>query len=364
MDRALKITNVHIFQYDLPFTKSFSIHNTSLGRREGLLVYVTGADGKTGIGEIAPLPGLSREPLKKSLYQTKTLRTKLIGCTVPDSLKELKAFLSGELFGDSVASVHCGIEAAFIYLIAQRQNKIPAQILDAGDIKDVKTAALLQGTLPEVKAAAERFYEEGYRVFKLKVGSKNIPLDVKKTDEVREIIGPKSRLRLDANAGWSLKEAVAFGELVGTEGIQFIEDPVRELDAVENFYKKTRLPVALDELLSGVGPEQFEFPDGARFCVLKPMVAGGIFKTLQWIAKAKDERRKVVISSAFESGIGLTMLANLALLTEEAAGLGTGSWFKDDILKVPVVQKGGNILKKSLQFDVSDIKIEHLTLIE
>ena len=74
MDRPLKIAHLHIFEYNLPLVKPFTVHKTTLMSRAGLLVYVVTSDGATGAGEIAPLEGLSPEPLKKALHQIKTDR--------------------------------------------------------------------------------------------------------------------------------------------------------------------------------------------------------------------------------------------------------------------------------------------------
>jgi L-alanine-DL-glutamate epimerase-like enolase superfamily enzyme len=54
---------------------------------------------------------------------------------------------------------------------------------------------------------------QGCTVFKIKVGSRNIPLDVKNVQDVRAILGTAGRLRLDANRSWSIKEAVLFALL-------------------------------------------------------------------------------------------------------------------------------------------------------
>jgi O-succinylbenzoate synthase len=362
VDPPLKIANIHIFEYNLPFIKPFSIHKASLTSRPGLIVYVVTDQGTTGAGEIAPLEGLSAEPLKKALHQAKTLRPKLVGCPVPVTLEDIQSFLSFPVFGGWVPAVRCGFEAALVHLAARIQNKTPSEILGGAAAGDVVTAALLQGTPEEVKAEAQRLYQEGHRVFKLKVGSKNIPLDVKKVEEVRAVIGD-AQLRLDANGVWRLNEAIPFGELIGKDKIQFIEDPILEFDKIDEFYQKTGLPVAVDESISLAEPGPIKFSEGVRYFVIKPMMVGGIFRTLEWIAKAKKEGRRVIISSSFESSVGLSMLANLALLTEDAAGLGTGAWFKDDLLKTPVVPHAGKITKNLLQFDIPDIKIERLSLV-
>jgi O-succinylbenzoate synthase len=51
----------------------------------------------------------------------------------------------------------------------------------------------------------------------------------------------------------------------------------------------------------------------------------------------------VIVTSVFESGVGMTMLANLAGLTYPVANLGTANWFEEDLLRRPVVVDAGVI---------------------
>ena len=83
---------------------------------------------------------------------------------------------------------------------------------------------------------------------------------------------------------------------------------------------------------------------GSLAYVLKPMILG-LIPTLDWIEEAKASKRKAIISSTFESPVGFKVLANLACLSGQIAGLGTERWFKN--LK-PMVDEDGLIKKESL----------------
>ena len=87
-------------------------------------------------------------------------------------------------------------------------------------------------------------------MFKLKVGDRNIALDVKKIQDIRILLEQESYLRLDGNRKWSLKEACIFAQLAGNQKIDFIEEPVNDITQLDAFYQQTRMRVALDETLS------------------------------------------------------------------------------------------------------------------
>lgn len=92
-------------------------------------------------------------------------------------------------------------------------------------------------------------------------------------------------------SGESLEEAAArLRELVGEIGV----------------------PVALDESLLGMEPQELEEQRYARAVVLKPMLVGGILRTLRLAQSALSLGMMPVVSSAYESGVGTAALVALA----------------------------------------------------
>ena len=187
----------------------------------------------------------------------------------------------------------------------------------------------------------KRLGKQGVKVFKLKVGDRNIALDVKKIQDIRMLLEQESYLRLDANRKWSLKEACIFAQLAGNQNIDFIEEPINDTTQLDAFYRQTRMRVALDESLSFSPLAEQE---GVIAYVLKPMILG-LIPTLDWIEKARLSQRKAIISAAFESPVGFKVLANLACLSGQIAGLGTERWFKN---LQPIVGVDGIIKKEFL----------------
>jgi o-succinylbenzoate synthase len=195
---------------------------------------------------------------------------------------------------------------------------------------------------------------QGIKVFKLKVGDRNIALDVKKVNDIRVLLEGESYLRLDANRQWSLKEACIFAELIGNPRIDFIEEPIHDPSQLDAFYQKTRMRLALDETLQMMpigmnAPGRCSLPlpqqEGVVAYVLKPMVLG-LMATLDWIEQAKLLKCKAVISSVYESSVGLKVLANLACLSGQIAGLGTERYLKNP---KPIIADNGTIKKELLK---------------
>ncbi len=125
------------------------------------------------------------------------------------------------------------------------------------------------------------------------------------------------------------------------------------MSKLNEFYQQTHMPIALDETLAVVScgvtapgrcSPTLAHNEGVKAYVIKPTIIGGIIRTLDWIEEARQQGKEAIISSAFESMVSLKVLAHLACLTGQTAGLGTERWFKG---VKPLVNEAGLIKKES-----------------
>jgi len=339
--QPLIINQIEYSPFKIPFIQPYSFVGTTIRERSGFYLTLKTSDGLSAQGEVAPLEGISSETIRRTKHDLKEIRSYLMEFKIPRQKDELLNVLSQELnILNACPSVRFAIESAILTLASKAAGQSLAEFLGA-DLKDVQTAVLLQGTHQEVIADFKRFSQQGVKVFKLKVGDRNIALDVKKIQDIRVLLDQDSYLRLDGNRVWSLKEACIFAQLVGNQKIDFIEEPINDVSQLDAFYQQTRMRVALDETLSSSPLAEQE---GVIAYVLKPMILG-LIPSLDWIQEAKLLKRKAIISSAFESPLGFKVLANLACLSGQIAGLGTERWFKNI---VPIVGENGIIKKEFL----------------
>ena len=350
--QPLTISESDFLPFKIPFREPFTFADTTINERRGFYLSLTTADGSIAQGEIAPLDGISPETTKRVKHDLAEIRSYLKELTIPLQKDELLEQLRHEPhLLNSCASVRFAVESAILLLAAKAANQSLVEFL-GGELNDVQTAVLLQGPYQKVMDDFKRFAAVGAKVFKLKVGDRNIALDVKKVNDIRILLDQESYLRLDGNRVWSFKEACIFAELVGNQKIDFIEEPVNDVTQLDAFYQKTRMRVGLDETLSVVrsgirAPGRCSPPladqEGVIAYVLKPMILG-LVPVLDWIEEAKLSNRKAIISAAFESPVGFKVLANLACYSGHIAGLGTERWFKQGN---PIVGEDG-VIKKEL----------------
>ena len=309
-------------------TRPFSIaHGAVLTQREGIILEIISRNGYMGCGEASPLVGVSQESLNSALHQLKCLERKWVGCAIPCSAKELCLRLETDIDRNNLhPSVVFALESAVLTLAAASHGISVAEFLGGKSPQIVKTACLIQGDVTTISTYGAQYAAEGYLTFKLKVGNRNIPLDVQKVKMLSHVIADNAKIRLDANASWTLDEAVTFSREIEKSKIDFIEEPCRDERDYENLFIRSDFPWGVEAHSFKRPLEDWKGFLGFKYVVCKPMVHGGVIRFLSLLELSRKLGLRVIVSSAFESPVGLKMCANLAALTGEPCGLGTSDW--------------------------------------
>lgn len=278
-----------VYRYRLPYRPPFSL-------REGLLLHCVHSRGE-GWGEIAPLPGRSRETLHEAQEQLLHIL----------STKQLPPKL--------LPSVSFGLSSA-LHVWSQTPT--------------VPVAALLAGTAEEIGAKADEAHAQGFRSVKVKVNDMSIK-------ELLPSLAGRFALRIDANRAFSFQEALA---LCDQCPIEYIEEPTYEIDRLEHF----PFPYALDETLL-----EKAVPQNCHAIVYKPTVLGWPMPNIpnRWI-----------LSSACETGVGIVHVARLAAMLAPgvACGLDTYRFLEQDVLRTPLDFSSGALrLPQELHVDTSGL---------
>jgi O-succinylbenzoate synthase len=350
---------VELFQYDLPLAIPLRLNDQVLMRRTGLILKFGYGERETGYGEIAPLPGFSRETLEEA-KQIVIRWSDLLG-GLPKTEPEREQALG---FMQAAPSVLFGTECALCSFRHAIGSPLSLGLFSRRRTR-VSINGLLMGPREEVVEKARRLAAEGYRAVKLKVGARDIEEDIETVRQVRNAIGNAMALRLDANRAWDRDTALAFARAVGDRAIEYIEEPLAEPQRLEEFARRSGLPVALDETLREQRPARGYFRDKqwARAAILKPTLHGGVMHCEQLAYEALEFGVKPVVSSCFESGLGIAALAHFAsTITAEdvPAGLDTGDWFAEDILATRFQVRNGALDIDELDACVATLKIDTL----
>jgi o-succinylbenzoate synthase len=219
----------------------------------------------------------------------------------------------------------------------------------------VRTAVPVNCTVPAVDPAkaAEIVRASGCGTAKVKVAEPGQTLadDLARVEAVRDSIG-SGRVRIDANGGWSVDEAVLCLKELSRFDLEYVEQPcatVQELAAVR---RRTDVPVAADESIRRAeDPMLVKKLEAADIAVLKVQPLGGVRACLDI---AEQLGLPVVVSSALETSVGIAAGVALAAALPElpyACGLATVSMFTSEVVAEPLLPVDGVLPVKRVQPD-------------
>ncbi len=312
-------------------------------QRVGFLVRVATADGTVGTGDVAPLPGFSQENADDAMGQWTSVQSRLAQLALPSSISELH-----DVVGHVTAamplypSCRFGIETALADCAARLSGLPLSQWLDSDASLDVEVNALLRSqTMSELVEELEQRIDEGYSCFKIKVGIGGVVGDVQRVRALRAR-SSTVRLRPDVNAGWNAEQLREFCTGCSDVGLEFIEQPlpVGQAERARQIARECGIRLALDEdVLDANTGVQLLQNDLCDVLVLKPMTIGGLTPCLQLARLAREYGKQIVLTSSWESDVGLAATAHLAAACGEAAaasGLSTAGMIANGLVTDPL----------------------------
>ena len=238
-------------------------------------------------------------------------------------------------YDDTVAAVWlaAAIDSARTAPPAARRERIPVNV-----------------TVPAVGPDEARgiVVTSGCTTAKVKVAEsgRGVDEDVARVAAVRDVLGAEGRIRVDANAVWSVEEAVDALDRIeeAAGGLEYAEQPCATLEELAEVRSRTGVRIAADEAIRRDRADRADLAllrDAVDVAVLKVQPSGGVTATL---ALAGRLGLPVVVSSALETSVGLAAGVRLAAALPElpyACGLGTGFLLADDVVSAPLRPAGG-----------------------
>lgn len=285
-------------------------------------------NGKTGIGECAPLPGLSIETPE----QVEHLLEKL--STAPED------YIDQPELTVKIPSVHFALETAWLDLNNGGKQKIfPSDFIEGKSGIPVN-ALVWMGNADFMLQQVHEKLEAGYHCIKLKIGGIDFELELEILKAIRDhYSSDEIIIRLDANGAFAPDEALFKLDRLAPFQIHSIEQPVAmgQHKKLAEICRQSPIPVALDEELIGIhtktAKEQLLNAIRPAFLILKPSLHGGISGCTEWIELAHQQSTGWWVTSYLESNIGLNAIAQWAFHQKATGfqGLGTGALYTNNI---------------------------------
>lgn len=218
----------------------------------------------------------------------------------------------------------------------------------------VRAAVPVNATVPAVRASEvtsvlARY--DGCTTAKVKVAERGQTLrdDLDRVAAVRDVMGADGRVRVDANGGWSVADAMGAIAALAPYGLEYVEQPcatVEELIDLRKRLAQNRIDVliAADESIrKAEDPLRVARLGAADVAVVKVAPLGGVSAALRI---ASEAGLPTVVSSAIDSSVGIAAGVALAAAVPKlpfACGLGTLELMAGDVVADSLVPQGGSI---------------------
>lgn len=316
----MRLASVEVIPYALPFKQPYVTARGRLEQREMVLLRLRSEEGLVGLGEAVPLSLRGGANLTKVVGELEALAASDVLQEAIERHRTDELDVPGEsLAGDPELSAPARCAALTAVLdLTERRDFVGYSSLPEGQGPRISmgftrhdpgpvpcNATLVAGEPAAVAEDALRWAAEGYATFKLKLGTGS---DVEQVQAVREAVGGEARIRLDANAAWSLEDARKILPALEPFDIELVEQPVEKVEDAARLAWETCVPLAGDEgVTSRFDAEQALLLGAYRVTGIKLSKVGGISEG-QRIAGLLHS----YVSSALDGPVGIAAGAHLA----------------------------------------------------
>lgn len=308
----MKITAVELFEENIPLKQPFITAKRRIDVIKDYVLRLSTDEGVYGYGACAPTPVITGDTVGS------------IKCAIDDFLAplligqalsaELLPRVQDVLFHNSSPKAACDI--ALYDLLAKEAGK-PLFAYLGGELENkcVKTDATVSLSTPEAMIKETKDHlAAGFSVLKVKLGGERAD-DVKRLESLKTVLSDDIVLRLDANQGWSVEDAVYVSKAAEQMGlnIELIEQPVHytDLEGMVEVTRKCPFRILADESVFAPSDAARLIRMGACDMInIKLMKCGGIYEGLKIQRLAAENGIECMLGCMMEGGVSVTAAAH------------------------------------------------------
>ena len=342
-----KIIEISIHKLSIPLIEPFI---TSLGRDEdarNVVVRIKTESGRIGFGECSPYLPINGESQDTCFSVGQLFGQALLNLDALD-LKGINDRMDAIIYAND--SIKSAFDMACYDLAAQHAGLPLYRFLGGHKNKVITTDYTVSIGDPEKMAAdALQVLAKGFPAIKVKLGKQG-PTDVIRMQTIRAAVGPHIPLRIDANQGWSVEEAIQTLQALAPLNIEHCEEPIARWNYLElpRVRESSPIPIMADECL---GDEH----DAARLINIKACQymniklgkSGGIFHALEIVRLAEQAGIKLQVGAMIESRLAMTAFAHFALCSDQIVhyDFDTALMLREDPVEGGIQYKPGGVIE-------------------
>ncbi len=345
-----KLERLDIYRLALPLIQPYRLSFTEIREFETVLVKASDNEGRRGWGEATLLTGYTEETIEQSYRLACETADVVTGITLDEAKSKIDALTAAAPF--TATALYSALEMLEGDSLLQLNSEARVPLL-----------ALLHGdTAGALEREIEAHLSSGYRTFKLKVGF-NAEKDLAKVGAVQSILSGRAKLRIDANQGYSMKEACRFAAALAPDDIELLEQTCSagDWEAAVSVARVSTVPIMLDESIYSLDDVARAAELGAAQLIkFKLMKAGGISKLRAALDRIRALGMKPVLGNGVAGDLGCWMEACIAARFVDNAGEMNGFLkTSESLFRTPVeVDNGAMVLKPGFAPEIDDSVLE------
>jgi L-Ala-D/L-Glu epimerase len=311
----MKITDIRFGMLRVPLKTSFKTALRTVDQVEDIIVQVHTDTGHVGWGG-APATAVITGDTLGSIVEAirRYIAPRLVGEDVAN-LNRITRIVQNAMEKNS--SAKAAVEIAVHDLFGQLYGAPLYKMLGGGDPVITTDITISVDTIDKMVADSIAAVDRGYDSLKIKVG-KDIGVDIERIRAIYAAVENRALLRLDANQGWTAKQAVYAIQALEDAGVrlELVEQPVKaqDLDGLRYVTERVQTPVMADESVFGPA-EVIELirMRAADIINIKLMKTGGISNAVRIADIAAMHQVECMIGCMLESGVSVAAAVHLAV---------------------------------------------------
>lgn len=310
----MKIEKVEIFGLTMDLIKPFIISYNRFYDMPVILVRMEMEAGHVGWGESVPDPYVTGETWESTLEIVKHELAPLVIDESPFNLNRIHQKMNAKVY--HVPAAKAAIDLALYDLAGNILNQ-PVYRLIGGQAHPHLDIPNVISILPpeEMAKEAAELVKKGLRHVKIKVGT-DAETDIERIRQVRQALPEEIKLRVDANQGWTVTEAVYVIKQTRDCQVEWYEQPTKAGDhqAMAEVRNATHAHIMADESIHEAADLiELNKYRGADSINIKLMKTGGIYPALKLAGLAESLGLTCQVGSMVETAVGTMAGAHLSL---------------------------------------------------
>jgi L-alanine-DL-glutamate epimerase-like enolase superfamily enzyme len=306
----MQITQTEIYKYSIPMVP-FTIATGTMHYAQNILIRIHTDEGIIGIGECSAFPMIVGETQNTCYEMAKDFAQLWKG---KNPLEMEQRLTELDLFAAKNYTAKSAFDLA-LYDIAAKQANQPLYAFLGGKNKIVESDLTIGINSPEHMAEqAIEFVAKGVNILKVKLG-KDPATDIERMQQIRNAVGYSTKIRIDANQGWSYEDAVNTLTVLGKYDIEFCEQPLRTWndELLPALCAISPIPIMADEsVYTHHDAERMIHNKACKYINIKFAKSGGINESIKINNVAEKNNMPCMMGGMLESRVALTAKVHFA----------------------------------------------------